>query len=105
MGLRKALKPYFMALAVLSLPSAAGFNMFLMSRRPVIAGLQTASSNQNILCGRINGQIYCVKITDLDLIINSTLDVLALFTVVPCLIFVAVAFFASKVNDGLDLDR
>jgi len=92
MGLRKKLAPWFITLAVLSAPGAAGLNMYLLDNRPVVPGITSTADQQNVLCGRVNGPVHCVRISDTDYYINTLLDVTALFTVIPCMLFLAIAW-------------
>ena len=102
MGLRKTLTPWFVSLAVLSAPGAAGLNMYLLDHRPVVPGTENTASQPNVLCGRVSGPLHCVKITDTESYLSAALDVTALFTVLPSMLFLAVAW---KSNSRLGLDE
>jgi hypothetical protein len=101
MKLRKTLTPWFVTLAVLSAPGAAGLNMYLLDNRPVVPGTENAADQPNLLCGRVTGPVHCVRISDRDFYINTLLDGTALFTVIPCMLFLAAA---RRANSRLGLD-
>ena len=96
MGLRKTLTPWFVALAILSAAGAAGLNMYLLDNRPVVPGTTSSADQQNVLCGRVNGPVHCVRISDTDNYAVALLNLTVLFTTIPTMLFLAVAWRANN---------
>lgn len=75
----------FIAAAIIAL-STIGWDMYLMSHRPVISLVIPDNSPENWLCQRVFVDSYCVKLTSSDLHLWHILVLLTLFVSVPTIL-------------------
>jgi len=92
---RSAKTGLWLILAVFLIASAAAMNIYLMEHRPVVA---RNDQDDRQLCGRVNGPIYCVRITDRDAMIYGALVTSSAIVGIPAILYIV---FSSRWRDRL----
>jgi hypothetical protein len=77
---------------------AVGSNMYLMEHRPVIDGRFSNTDDPHVLCGRVDGPTYCVRISDRDGAVNTAVVTFAVLFLLPTLIGMIVVVTAGKIG-------
>lgn len=83
----------WIVLAVLLIASSAAMNIYLMGHRPTV---DRNDNDENQLCGRVNGPVYCVKLTNSDVKIYSILVTSATIAGLPALLCVMLLLTGGK---------